>query len=177
MTRSWFTSATGATSRTASAPSMGFWELPSGSSSGSVPARRPPVNRRGPDDQLGRPAGPGDRVADHGRTHRSAIVGVADGEAMLALMMDQVGVIGAGAWGTTLAIRLADGERPVTLWAHSSEANEELASRRENVRYLPGHVLPPNVRVATDEGFFEEPFRLFIVAVPSAHVRSVLRRL
>jgi len=92
-------------------------------------------------------------------------------------MTDQVGVIGAGAWGTTLAIRLAEGERPVTLWAHSVEANEELASRRENVRYLPGHVLPPNVRVATDEGFFEEPFRLFVVAVPSAHVRSVLRRL
>jgi len=92
-------------------------------------------------------------------------------------MTDQVGVLGAGAWGTTLAIRLAEGERPVTLWAHSVEANEELASRRENVRYLPGHVLPPNVRVATDEGFFEEPFRLFIVAVPSAHVRSVLRRL
>ena len=116
-------------------------------------------------------------MADHGRTHRSAIVGVADGEAMLALMTDQVGVIGAGAWGTTLAIRLADGERPVTLWAHSSEANEELASRRENVRYLPGHVLPPNVRVATDDGFLAEPHRLFIMAVPSAHLRSVLKRL
>jgi glycerol-3-phosphate dehydrogenase (NAD(P)+) len=92
-------------------------------------------------------------------------------------MTDQVGVIGAGAWGTTLAIRLAQGERPVTLWAHSAEANEELASRRENLRYLPGHVLPPNIRIATDEGFFAEPFRLFIVAVPSAHLRSVLRRL
>ena len=56
-------------------------------------------------------------------------------------MTDQVGVIGAGAWGTTLAIRLAEAERPVTLWAHSAEANEELASRRENVRYLPGFVL------------------------------------
>src|SRR6476659_4368177 len=92
-------------------------------------------------------------------------------------MTDQVGVIGAGAWGTTLAIRLAEGERPVTLWAHSSEANEELASRRENVRYLPGHVLPPNVRVATDDGFLAEPHRLFIMAVPSAHLRAVLKRL
>jgi glycerol-3-phosphate dehydrogenase (NAD(P)+) len=90
---------------------------------------------------------------------------------------DQVGVIGAGAWGTTLAIRLAEGERPVTLWAHSSEANEELASRRENVRYLPGHLLPPNVRVATDEEFLAEPHRLFIMAVPSAHLRPVLQRL
>src|SRR5437763_16943908 len=92
-------------------------------------------------------------------------------------MTDQVGVIGAGAWGTTLAIRLAEGERPVTLWAHSAEANEELASRRENVRYLPGHLLPPNVRIATDEEFFAEPFRLFLVAVPSAHLPAVLQRL
>lgn len=92
-------------------------------------------------------------------------------------MTDQVGVLGAGAWGTTLAIRLADGERPVTLWAHSAEANEELASRRENVRYLPGQVLPPNIRIATDEDFLAEPYRLFIMAVPSAHLRPVLQRL
>jgi glycerol-3-phosphate dehydrogenase (NAD(P)+) len=90
---------------------------------------------------------------------------------------DQVGVIGAGAWGTTLAIHLAAAERPVTLWAHSTEANEELAARRENVRYLPGVVLPPNVRIATDPGFLGEPYRLFILAVPSAHLRAVLQRL
>ena len=38
-------------------------------------------------------------------------------------------------------------------------------------------MLPPNVRVATDEGFLAEPFRLFILAVPSAHLRGALRRL
>ena len=44
-------------------------------------------------------------------------------------MTDQVGVVGAGAWGTTLAIKLAAAERPVTLWAHTAEAGEELAQR------------------------------------------------
>src|SRR5439155_9189908 len=92
-------------------------------------------------------------------------------------MTDQVGVIGAGAWGTTLAIRLAHAERPVTLWAHSAEANEELASRRENARYLPGMILPPNIRIATDDAYLAEPFRFFILAVPSAHLRGVLQRL
>jgi glycerol-3-phosphate dehydrogenase (NAD(P)+) len=90
---------------------------------------------------------------------------------------DQVGVIGAGAWGTTLAVRLAAAERPVALWAHSSEAGEELAAQRENTRYLPGTVLPPNVRVATDDAFLSEPYGLFIVAVPSAHLRDVAKRL
>jgi len=92
-------------------------------------------------------------------------------------MTDQVGVVGAGAWGTTLAIKLAAAERPVTLWAHTAEAGEELASLRENRRYLPGIVFPPNLRVATDDAYLAEPHRSFVLAVPSAHLRETLQRL
>ena len=92
-------------------------------------------------------------------------------------MTDQVGVVGAGAWGTTLAIKLAAAERPVTLWAHTAEAGEELATLRENRRYLPGIVFPPNLRVATDDAYLAEPHRCFVLAVPSAHLRETLRRL
>lgn len=92
-------------------------------------------------------------------------------------MSDQIGVIGAGAWGTTLAILLAHAERPVTLWAHSAERSEELAHSRQNARYLPGHPFPPNLRVATEDAYLGEPHRLFVLAVPSAHVRATLRRL
>jgi glycerol-3-phosphate dehydrogenase (NAD(P)+) len=92
-------------------------------------------------------------------------------------MTDQIGVIGAGAWGTTLAIKLAGAERPVTLWAHTAEANEELATVRENQRYLPGIVFPPNIRIVSDEAYLAEPHRFFVLAVPSAHLRSSLQRL
>jgi glycerol-3-phosphate dehydrogenase (NAD(P)+) len=92
-------------------------------------------------------------------------------------MTDQIGVVGAGAWGTTLAVKLAAAQRPVTLWAHTSEANQELASVRENRRYLPGIVFPPNLRVATDDAYLSEPHRFFVVAVPSAHLRATLRRM
>ena len=92
-------------------------------------------------------------------------------------MTDQIGVIGAGAWGTTLAVKLAAAERPVTLWAHTPAANQELATVRENRRYLPGIVFPPNLRVATDAAYLSEPHRLFVVAVPSAHVRATLQHL
>jgi glycerol-3-phosphate dehydrogenase (NAD(P)+) len=92
-------------------------------------------------------------------------------------MTDQVGVVGAGAWGTTLAIKLAAAERPVTLWAHTAEAGEELAALRENRRYLPGIVFPPNLRVATDDAYLAEPHRSFLLAVPSAHLRETLQRL
>jgi len=90
---------------------------------------------------------------------------------------DQIGVIGAGAWGTTLAIKLAAAERPVTIWAHTTERNQELAQERENRRYLPGQSLPPNVRVATDEAYLAEPHRAYVLAVPSAYLRETLRRL
>lgn len=92
-------------------------------------------------------------------------------------MTDQIGVIGAGAWGTTLAVKLAAAERPVTLWAHTAEANEDLATVRENRRYLPGVVFPPNVRIVSDEDYLGEPHRFFVLAVPSAHLRSTVQRL
>ena len=91
-------------------------------------------------------------------------------------MTDQIGVIGAGAWGTTLAIMLAAAERPVTIWAHTPERNAGLAQDRENRRYLPGIPFPPNVRIATDDAFLAEPHRAYLLAVPSAHLRETLRR-
>jgi glycerol-3-phosphate dehydrogenase (NAD(P)+) len=92
-------------------------------------------------------------------------------------MSDQVGIIGAGAWGTTLAIHLADAERPVSLWAHTSEASERLAHARQNERYLPGVVFPPNLRVLSTDAELREPHRLYVLAVPSSHARAALRRI
>ena len=95
---------------------------------------------------------------------------------MLGRVTDQVGVIGAGAWGTTLAVLLADAQRPVSLWTHSPEAAERLAHARTNDRYLPGIVFPPNVRVVTDDDYLGEPHRFYVLATPSAHLRATLRR-
>ena len=89
-------------------------------------------------------------------------------------MTDQIGVIGAGAWGTTLAVHLAAAQRPVSLRAHSQEASERLAHARTNERYLPGIVFPPNVRVVTDDAYLAEPHRFYVLAVPSAHLRATL---
>ena len=92
-------------------------------------------------------------------------------------MTDQIGIIGAGAWGTTLAVLLADAQRPVSLWTHSAEAADRLAHARANERYLPGVMFPPNVRVVTNEVYLGEPHRFYLFAVPSSHVRATARRL
>jgi glycerol-3-phosphate dehydrogenase (NAD(P)+) len=88
---------------------------------------------------------------------------------------DQVGVIGAGAWGTTLAVLLADAQRPVSLRTHSTEAAERLVHARANERYLPGVTFPPNLRVVTDDAYLAEPHRFYVLAVPSAHLRATVR--
>ena len=90
-------------------------------------------------------------------------------------MSDQVGIIGAGAWGTTLAVLLADAQRPVSLWTHTPESAERLAAARTNERYLPGVVFPPNLRIVTDEAYLSEPHRFYVVAVPSSHLRATMR--
>jgi glycerol-3-phosphate dehydrogenase (NAD(P)+) len=92
-------------------------------------------------------------------------------------MSDQVGILGAGAWGTTLAVLLADAQRPVSLWTRSTETAERLAHARMNERYLPGVVFPPNLRVVTDDAYLGEPHRFYVVAVPSEHLRATLREL
>jgi glycerol-3-phosphate dehydrogenase (NAD(P)+) len=89
---------------------------------------------------------------------------------------ERIAVIGAGAWGTTLARMLAT-ERPVTLWAHRPEAAAEMARDRENRRYLAGHPFPSGLTVTGDDADLSGPSRLLVLAVPSAHVRETLRRI
>ncbi|MGH2488659.1 MAG: NAD(P)H-dependent glycerol-3-phosphate dehydrogenase, partial [Candidatus Limnocylindria bacterium] len=92
-------------------------------------------------------------------------------------MAERIAVIGAGAWGTTLARMLAAAGVPVTLWAHRPEAAEEMVRDGENRRYLPGHPLPPGLLVTGDAAQLAVPHRLFVLAVPSAHARETLRRI
>ncbi len=56
-----------------------------------------------------------------------------------------VAVLGAGSWGTALALLLARGDRPVLLWAHRAEHIASLKRDRENTAYLPGITFPDNL--------------------------------
>ncbi len=64
--------------------------------------------------------------------------------------MHSVGVIGAGAWGTALAVAVARAGRQVTLWGRNYADLVEMASRGENRNYLPGIRLTPVPRVTGD---------------------------
>lgn len=60
-----------------------------------------------------------------------------------------VSILGAGAWGTALAILLADRHK-VVLWGREEGAMRDAAARRENTAYLPGFTLPSSLQVTSD---------------------------
>jgi len=90
---------------------------------------------------------------------------------------DRIAVIGAGAWGTTIARMLAGRGRPVTLWAHRPEAAAEMARDGQNRRYLPDHPFPDGLAVTGEAGDLGGTHELYVLAVPSAHVRTTLQRI
>jgi len=85
-------------------------------------------------------------------------------------------VIGAGAWGTALAISLAANHR-VTLWARDAAQIEEMRAARRNQRYLPDISLPVNLELDSDFPAALAAADLVIVAVPTAGLRSTLQQI
>ncbi|HEX5823609.1 MAG TPA: NAD(P)H-dependent glycerol-3-phosphate dehydrogenase [Candidatus Limnocylindrales bacterium] len=88
----------------------------------------------------------------------------------------RVAVVGAGAWGTTLAVLVGRVE-PVLLLAHDAEAAARLGAARENARRLPGVTFPEAIRVMADPATLAAAVDLVIFAVPSAHLRETVGRI
>jgi glycerol-3-phosphate dehydrogenase (NAD(P)+) len=85
----------------------------------------------------------------------------------------RVAVVGAGAWGTTLAILLARQE-PVTLLAHSPESARQIQAERRNERRLPGVDLPDGLVATADPDSLQAARDLVVFAAPSAHLRATV---
>ena len=85
-------------------------------------------------------------------------------------------VIGAGAWGTALAISLAHHHR-VTLWARDAVQIEAMRTVRCNQRYLPDISLPANLELSADFQVALDAPDLVIIAVPTAALRAILQQL
>lgn len=89
-------------------------------------------------------------------------------------MNTRIAVLGAGSWGTALAVSLARGGHEVALWARRPEAAEAMRQSGCNERYLPTAAFPDTLSVTSD---IDEAIRgadVWLVAVPSQSVRSVV---
>ncbi len=87
-------------------------------------------------------------------------------------MADRIGVIGAGAFGTALAVAQAAPAREIVLWARDRAAAAAMAERRENAARLPGVALPAGV-VPTAE-FDAALADVLLLAVPTQSLRGLL---
>ena len=83
-------------------------------------------------------------------------------------------VLGAGSWGTALAIQLMRHGGPVTLWGHESGHMADIALQKSNERYLPGIALPEALNIEFDLETAIKGAQDILVAVPSHAFRSVL---
>ena len=88
--------------------------------------------------------------------------------------MGTVAVMGAGAWGTALALLHARAGEDVRLWARDAALADRIAATRRNDAYLPGAVLPPEVLVTADAARALDGVDLVAIAVPSVGLRAQL---
>jgi glycerol-3-phosphate dehydrogenase (NAD(P)+) len=86
-----------------------------------------------------------------------------------------VAVLGAGSWGTALAVHLARIGHEVRLWARDSQLASDISAKRRNPTYLPDVVLPENVIVAASLERILDDVSLVVSAIPSHGCRAVMR--
>ena len=91
--------------------------------------------------------------------------------------MEKISVIGAGSWGTTLAVLLSEKNFDVKLWARREELANEIESKRENNQYLPGIKIPNNVIAEHSLKNVLKDSEMIITAVPSEFLRKTIKEI
>ena len=86
----------------------------------------------------------------------------------------RIAVVGAGAWGTALAIHLAKLHSEILLWGRDGEHLADIIETGENKKYLPGITLPQNIVACSDFMQLLEQATHVLVAVPSTAMREQL---
>ncbi len=88
-----------------------------------------------------------------------------------------IAVLGAGNWGTTLAVMLAGKGYGVRLWEYRRQLAEQIQSSRENRIFLPDVKLPPGITVTSELAEAVHDVEAMLLAVPSQTVRQVCQEL
>lgn len=91
--------------------------------------------------------------------------------------MANLGVVGAGSWGTALALVLDKNGHQVTLWSSREEKAAELRNFRENADKLPGVKLPETLEITSDLETAVKGKELVVLGVPSLYIRSTAAKM
>ncbi len=88
-----------------------------------------------------------------------------------------IGVIGAGGWGTTLANLLAEKSYKVNLWAFEKDVVDDINNKRENSQFLKGVKLSENISATNDLKEAVSGKDIIITAIPSAFLRDMAKKI
>ncbi len=91
--------------------------------------------------------------------------------------MSKVAVLGAGSWGTALAMVLCDNKHDVRLWTHNSEQKIKMENERKNQKYLPGISLPDSLQLYCDLAEAIEGVDAIVLVVPTKAIRETCQKL
>jgi glycerol-3-phosphate dehydrogenase (NAD(P)+) len=91
-------------------------------------------------------------------------------------MMERIAVLGAGSWGTTIALILAQNGHDVRLWARRQEIVSQIQNG-ENTEYLPGVKIPKNVKAETSMQKCVEGASILFSVIPSEFLRQTMKDL
>jgi glycerol-3-phosphate dehydrogenase (NAD(P)+) len=91
-------------------------------------------------------------------------------------MIERIGILGAGAWGTALANVAGRPGRTIALQAHDPGVTAAIARTRSNPKYLPGIPTGPCVRPTADPVEAVEAAQVVLLATPAQHLRATIRR-
>lgn len=89
----------------------------------------------------------------------------------------KISVLGAGGWGTTLAILLHYNGHDVILWEYFKKYSKELNKKRINIDYLPGVKIPREIKITSDLEESTTDKNLIVLAVPSQYLRGVVKKI
>lgn len=89
----------------------------------------------------------------------------------------KIAVLGAGGWGTTLAILLHYNGHSVTLWEYQKSYARELNKKRINIDYLPGIKIPKEINITYDLDESSTDKNLIVLAVPSQFLRKIIKKI
>ena len=91
--------------------------------------------------------------------------------------MTKITVVGAGSWGTALAMVLADNGHDVRIWGNRPELMDEINTKHENGRYLPGITLPSTIVAYSSLEEALVDVNIVLLVVPTKAYRDVLQEM
>ena len=89
----------------------------------------------------------------------------------------KISVLGAGSWGTALAIVLSNNGHDVTLWEYKKEYVKGLIKQHENKVFLPGISIPQEITITHTLEQASNDQHMIVIAIPTQFVRSVLKKM